>query len=329
MPLPGGKLFTAAFIHLRATVHTIRQQRRRATILSQLRSRHPVTLQLHVPGMGLFAHLSWIILGLEWAERHGHKIHFSCTNAHYNQPGAQEDWLGSVVEQSTQPAGRVFLINNYFDLPFATEQLGNGRGRMHALIQERLRPRANLVAQCDRWFQSTAAGNCVIGLHYRGTDKRAEAPRLRYEAAITSTNLLVAELAKRTALPIAVFVATDEAAFLSSARQNIQGARVLAHDHFARVEGTDALHTAGSNDGPRLAREAMLDALLLSRCHVLAKTASALSGWSALLNEKIPVLFLSQPHAETAFYPDCMLAPDSFAIGQEEYAAAAAILPTA
>jgi hypothetical protein len=275
--------------------------------------------------MGLFAHLSWILLGLDWASRHGYTLHFRCTNPQYNLPGRADDWLNQIVQQPPVAARKEFRITEYSEFPFARLSLGEGRSRVRALSQSQLQLRTELTAHCERWLAEHINNSFVIGIHYRGSDKSTEAPRLPYETAINTLNRIIALLAASGINPIKVFVATDEQDFLKAARLEIRGAQIHTVENNLRAQGSTAVHNQGSHDGHRLAHEAMIDALLLSRTNLLVKTASALSGWAALLGNEMPVLFLSQPYASTAYYPDGILVGESYAIGQEQAVVQAAV----
>jgi len=277
--------------------------------------RPSAAFDINVPGMGLFAHLSWILLALDWSERNGYTFHFRCTSPQYNPPGRTGDWLGSVVGQENELAGRVFTISCFEEFPFAHEILWHDRAHARALFRRHLQVRPEIVRACDSWHSGHFRSQFVIGIHYRGSDKISEAPRVPHSSVIAVVREAV-EHALRSVDRIAVFVATDDAAFLALAKESLHGIDARAVEDVCRAEGTVGVHNSARHDGSMLARQAMADSVLLSRSHLLIKTASLLSGWSAILGDDMPVVMVSKPHKTTSYYPDNILAPEAFSPDQ-------------
>jgi hypothetical protein len=47
-----------------------------------------------------------------------------------------------------------------------------------------------------------------------------------------------------------------------------------------------------------------VNALLLSRCTALIRTASRLSAWSSVFNPQLPVVMLNRPHDGMVWFPE-------------------------
>lgn len=126
----------------------------------------------------------------------------------------------------------------------------------------------------------------VIGLHYRGTDKGAEAPRVSYEDVKKSISKAIKkfQVEKRYVL----FVATDEQHLLDYLREQFSN---VVYIDAKRSKNGVPVHLMGDNY--KKGRDAVLDCLLLSKCHYLIRTSSNLSLVSTYFNPELPVLLLN------------------------------------
>ncbi|MCF7730766.1 MAG: hypothetical protein K9N23_03725 [Akkermansiaceae bacterium] len=123
-----------------------------------------------------------------------------------------------------------------------------------------------------------------MGIHYRGTDKLiSEAVRIPYAEALD----VLAGLDSR----IHFFVATDEQAFLDAMLDRF-GRRVIFREQHRSTDGTPIHHFEPDHAslGCIRGKDAILDAILLARCHALIRTVSNLSLASTFMNPNIPEL---------------------------------------
>jgi hypothetical protein len=122
-----------------------------------------------------------------------------------------------------------------------------------------------------------------LGVHYRGTDKFSEAPRVPYEEVMAAVRD-----AAHLALPRRwkLFVATDEQPFLEYARHAFPD-RLICQEAIRSTDG-QGLHFQLAGDY-RNGEGAVSDCLLLSRCNYLIRTESELSLCSTLFNPHLPV----------------------------------------
>ncbi len=127
-------------------------------------------------------------------------------------------------------------------------------------------------------------GKKVIGVHYRGTDKKLEAPRVPYQRVLN-------EISKVLTSDDLIFIATDEEKFLSFIQSHFpyQTLSITAK----RSENERPIHLGSNGSGYQIGLEAMLDAFLLSRCDLLIRTSSNLSLFSTYLNPDLPTITLS------------------------------------
>ncbi len=156
------------------------------------------------------------------------------------------------------------------------------------------RVRANRLSQLFevnaeiKEFASAFANNhfadrCVVGLHYRGTDKVAgpspELERVPYEFAEEILHRLLPQDA-------VVFVATDEIGFLERIRESY-GERALYAEANRSNDETPLHQGKGRRGSVALGNEALADAILLSRCHFLLRCDSNLSLASLFFNRRL------------------------------------------
>jgi hypothetical protein len=144
-------------------------------------------------------------------------------------------------------------------------------------------------------FLSPFAGQRILGLHYRGTDKLVDA---------TESNPVSAELLLRAARDLLdrkgdidlVYLASDEKSFLSKARKHLP-VETISFQQRRKAKGLKSIfgkhrheplfrgHNERSNT--EIGRCALIDSLLLSRCNYVLKCQSALSGWAKIWNPQL------------------------------------------
>ena len=138
------------------------------------------------------------------------------------------------------------------------------------------------------------AGNFVIGLHYRGTDKvkdGLEANRVDYRA-IDETIDAISSLD----IPFRLFVATDEESLIHhlDGRANFEP----LYTNSQRSHSGKPVHFSESRQSNyQLGFDALLDALLLSECDFLLRTESNLSKASEFFNPTLKSINLTREFA--------------------------------
>ena len=165
------------------------------------------------------------------------------------------------------------------------------RARAGALVKKYVHVKRPILEKVDQFALRHFHGFFTIGVHYRGTDKELEAPRVAYEVVIESIlNQIPSDQ------PYQIFVATDEVPFLETMQQRFPNRVVAIEAH--RSVGEQGIHL--SNDHPHeIGVEALMDALLLSKCDLLIRTSSNLSLWSTYFNPELPVILLNQRICQT------------------------------
>lgn len=155
-----------------------------------------------------------------------------------------------------------------------------------ALIARYIRVRAEVRAKVDAFAQAHFAGRYMIGVHYRGTDKIRETPRVSYETVRAAVER---EIAGAQTDKVRIFVATDEQAFLEYFR-GVFPHLVCSCDAIRSVDGR-RVHDSDTRNH-RKGEEALVDCLLLSRCDQLVRTESNLGLCAAFFNPHMPQILL-------------------------------------
>lgn len=133
----------------------------------------------------------------------------------------------------------------------------------------------------------------IIGVHYRGTDKRTEAGRVSYEKMIISIRNRIAELQKIGINKYKIFLATDEQQFLELMIKEFPK-KVRFTDAYRSDNEFIAVHHGAKDDHYKCGKDAVLDMLLLSKCNYLIRTESNLSRWSLYFNKDLQSDWISQ-----------------------------------
>lgn len=169
--------------------------------------------------------------------------------------------------------------------------------RGHELIQKYIKLTQPLQEKLDAFVETHFKDTFVIGIHYRGTDKKSEAPEVEYA---TIPKLISEELLNHPNAKI--FVATDEAPFLEF-MQGTFPEKIIALDAIRSADKTPVHVTTHNNgytdqDCYKKGEDAIPDCILLSKCSKLYKMASNLSDASLKFNPLIPVVHLNKSYFE-------------------------------
>ena len=241
--------------------------------------------------IGFGARLSWVLEILAFCDEHNLRPAFRFT-----YPGSDSDFFQPFFKVNTAfscaleklkfvkiyTIGELDLGKNY-DAVLTVESASY-------LINKYLVIQEDVLQEVDAFCTAHHFDRPTLGLHYRGTDKSAEAPPVSYENVEQHIRCFI----KNNPDTRAVFVATDDDNFLRFMKQSSVGHLVVSRDDSFRARDNVAIHFSG-HDKYALNRDAIVNCLLLARCHALLKTASILSAWSVLFNPGIQVTMLNQP----------------------------------
>lgn len=164
--------------------------------------------------------------------------------------------------------------------------------RSHELIEKYVKVKPEILSKVEKIYQEQFAGSYVLGIHYRGTDKKTDSPEVSYgEVASKAEEILKDRSGAK------IFVATDDARFLNVMKKRFSYLTVFGLDAI-RSDNGKPVHMGNSDENYRKGEEAVVDALLLARCNFLLKNSSNLSQWSRKYNPAIPTLQLNSSYYE-------------------------------
>lgn len=260
--------------------------------------------------VGFFAQLNWTLSILAHCERYGLRPYIQLTSPAYAEYEG-EDWFGTYFSNiALTDADRLRIQRGKITVSRISdiEQLGLPNYESdftlesaHRLLDRHVRVQPGILDYVGEYVRQQFAGERVLGVHYRGTDKGSEAPRVSLEECLQAVSLYLDRHPETTA----IFLASDESSFIDAFRHRCSRARIITHDDQARSRDGLAIHTRPlEGQGNPRGMEALVNSLLLSRCDGLVRTASFLSAWSSVFNPEIPVVMLNRPYANKLWFPD-------------------------
>lgn len=157
------------------------------------------------------------------------------------------------------------------------------------IIKKHIHVKPAILHKVNTFKKSFFKDLYIIGIHYRGNDKKTEAPRVNYKKVF---KLVEKNIPKDK--EFCIFVATDEQQFLDSINKAYPGL-VISTDS-QRSSNGKAVHHLFHNSY-ETGEQALIDCLLLSRCSLLIRTSSNLSLWSTFFNPELPVVLLNNRYS--------------------------------
>jgi hypothetical protein len=189
---------------------------------------------------------------------------------------------------NSNTSGQVLKIDSVKDQHCFAEYGKNlPRNIANKLMSEsRIVPNDSIYNIVSKFIDKKFYNRQIVGVHYRGTDKSSESVRVPYE--YVSDMLTKYNRAH-------FFVATDEDQFLEFMRER-HGSRVLHYDSLRSKDCTPIHLFASDLDKYRVGEDALVDCLLLSKCHILLRTESNLSQACSFFNPKLDVVSITKEY---------------------------------
>ncbi|HWA26985.1 MAG TPA: hypothetical protein VG734_15105 [Lacunisphaera sp.] len=131
----------------------------------------------------------------------------------------------------------------------------------------------------------------TLGLHIRGTDKTSEATPINIPSIIST----VRRYLENHRDIHQIFIATDVSGLPEVFTKVFSFATVIWRAEEKRSYDKVPLHYSRSSDPYVKGKDAIINCLILSKCDILFKTMSNLSGWAKVLNPDIVVRLLNEP----------------------------------
>lgn len=281
---------------------------RRLAWTMRMRANHGVcSIEIANPDVGFFAHLYHCLRIFQYCERRGLVPDIRITSVLYLDPERGPNWLDYFFDtpravSSDEIARRV----RYTKKISHTEELGfqpltdMSLGESARLLNIYLSPKPQITMIVDRFWERVGECGPVVGVHYRGTDKSLEAPPASWEHCLNILRRYLSDYPTTGA----IFVASDEQPFIEFIRNSIRQTPVYFHaDHF-RSNDRRPVHTEIVGGGYEKGEDALVNALLLSRCTAVIRTTSNLSAWASLFNPDLKVILLNKPYDNRLWYPE-------------------------
>ena len=265
-----------------------------------------LSFEIHNPGLGFFAHLNWCANVLGYCQRRGLKAQLSAISPQYRDPTRSPNWLTYFFAIPDAEGSVDFRIAQFSELCMPRRYLEwRTIERVSELVSRHLPLRTEIQGKRDQFCDEHFAGKKILGLHFRGTDKTEEAPRVGWDAMRqTVCNYLRENHAD------ALFVASDEPAFIDYVNDSFPHLALISTG--CARGGLAARYKADlGSDNYRKGEGALLDCLLLSRCSAVIRTTSFLSAWASIFNPALPIVLLNHPYPETLWFPESALIPRS------------------
>lgn len=162
------------------------------------------------------------------------------------------------------------------------------RERGFYLINKYIKIQPYVYRLVDSFYDKNLTNAFLIGIHYRGTDKSSEAPRVDYAKVAQAVQNKIKSLNGKT---YKIFIATDEQQFIDYIKNRFTN---VYYADSARSTDGKPLHYAHNRSPFKQGLECLTDALLLSRCNTVIRTASNVSGAVSMFNPKAEFISLNE-----------------------------------
>ena len=262
-------------------------------------------LEFHGAGIGFFAQLTACLHFYRHAEARGFSPFVKLSSSNYLDSDLGDDWFAYYFDHlkpRREEAGRrrrALRIGNIGEMPEFDRDLSLADANRLFFGTVRIKP--EIVGAVDGFCRTNAVGGSTLGVHYRGTDKSQEATPPGYAEVYA----IIDEVLARNPAMDTLFVASDEHGFIEGVASQFRGLRVVTFDDAVRSRDGTPVHLGGKASGNyRIGLDALMNALILSRCGALVRSTSFLSAWSSILNPGIPVFLVNTPYAHKLWFPE-------------------------
>jgi hypothetical protein len=160
------------------------------------------------------------------------------------------------------------------------------------LINKYLLINDNVLMEVDNFCRSHFGNRKILGVHYRGTDKVHEAPLVGYDTVRKNIEYYLNKFPETSS----VFISSDEINFIEYIEKAFISRNIIYREDSFRSRNGIPVHKATNIDRYEVNRDAIVNCLILSRCHALLKGSSILSGWSKLFNPQLSLIMLNVPY---------------------------------
>lgn len=247
----------------------------------------------HVRFPGMFSVFNTVLGCLDLYEEKNYAaitVDFSDEGLYYEQAKGLNWWnyYCEPINVQKRPPRKttIFEFDSSCERSFHAE-LHLSRERNFELISKYIKFKPYILEKIEKFCEENFEAKTLIGLHYRGTDKSSEAPKVPFEEVAHSIETYLYD---HQISDYQIFVATDEQSFLDYIQANFPERVVFLPAE--RAKDDLPLHYNTKNPFQQ-GLETVLDCILLSKADVLFRTSSNLSLWSTFLNPKMKVVLFN------------------------------------
>ena len=172
----------------------------------------------------------------------------------------------------------------------------------HNLYKNFFRIKPGVIKKAEDFAEMEFSGD-VLGVHYRGTDKKYEAPAVEYSAMEKFIDRVINKIGQEAAAGFRIFVATDDVEFITYLKSTKFNDKILYFGCTELAVDGRPVHLS-PGDNYRKGVEALSIIYLLSRCTWCVKTASQLSAWAVIFNPNLKIFTPQKPFAHYYHFPD-------------------------
>jgi len=257
------------------------------------KNKSPATFVMKDRPAGFFSIFFQVMGAVDFCRLNHHNLVLDFGAGPYVESSRDKNWwnyyfnVDSFIFNNDMP-GQMHQIESVYDQHCFAEYGKNLPNKIaKSIISESgIVPNDHIGRIVSSFVDSRFLNNHIVGIHYRGTDKSSEAVRVPYEYV---SNMLSKYRDSY------FFVATDEVQFLEFMHERHVG-RVLQYDSLRSYNSTPVHLCSSDFDKSKIGEDALVDCLILSRCHILLRTESNLSRASSFFNPQLKVVDITKEY---------------------------------
>lgn len=156
-----------------------------------------------------------------------------------------------------------------------------------------------VLSVVEKFTEEEFKNSKVLGIHFRGTDKIGEAPRVQNDRLINEINFrLSLENYNK------VFISSDESKVIDLVKSRIQNIDIIYRNDILRSNDGEQFHRDIKNSMELVNFEALCNILILSKTSFLLKSSSIMSDCCFIFNPNLNYNILNKPHSkELTWWP--------------------------
>lgn len=236
---------------------------------------------------GMFAEFASVLGALKSFEQGKFAgLHINFIDGCYLEPAFGPNWWEYYFEPirigNTNAEKQECSLEKYINL--AHSGFGMDRHEANSLINRYIHLKPEIENEIKTFIKKKFKDHFVIGLHFRGTDKIQEHPRVSYRETYHHLKDLIDNLSHEQKKKLKIYVATDEQQFLEYLQNKLPN-KLIYNDFVRSPDTTTPLHYANNffSNNYQKGREGLVDCLLLSRCHILLRPNGSCFSWASTL----------------------------------------------